>query len=71
MCPMKTFKVAKFKEVWMTNEAIETIRDKERALSKARRTRKAEDWVRAQEMINRVGRDIENLLEKYSICLTR
>ena len=65
MCPVKTFKVAEFKEVWMTNETIEAIKDKERALSKARRTRKVEDWVRAKEMRNRVGRDIENLRADY------
>ena len=38
MCPMKSFRVDKFKEVWMTNEAIEAIRDKDRALARAKRT---------------------------------
>ena len=65
MCPMKTFKVAEFKEVWMTNEAVEAIKDKERAVFKARRTRKVEDWARAREMRNRVGWDIENFRADY------
>ena len=40
VCPMKEFKVAEFKEVWMTNEAVEAIKDKERALNKTKRTTK-------------------------------
>ena len=64
-CPMKTFKVAEFKEVWMTNEAIEAIKDKDRALCRARRTRREEDWNEAKRLRNRVGRDIENLRADY------
>ena len=40
MCPMKEFKAGEFKEVWMTNEAVEAIKDKERALNKTKRTTK-------------------------------
>ena len=65
MCPMKEFKVAEFKEIWMTNEAIEAIKDKERALNRARRTRSEEDWFEARAVRNRVGRDIENLRANY------
>ena len=65
MCPMKSFRVSEFKEPWMTNEAIEAIKDKDLALNRARRTRKEEDWARAKEMRNRVGRDIENLRKDY------
>ena len=65
MCPMKSFRVSEFKEPWMTNEAIEAIRDKDRALSRARRTKKEEDWVQAKQLRNSVGRDIENLRADY------
>ena len=62
---MKDFKVAEFKEAWMANEAIEAIKDKERALNRARRTRREEDWLLAKRLRNRVGRDIENLRADY------
>ena len=65
MCPMKTFKVAEFKEVWMTNEAIEAIKDKERALNKARTSGIVEDWLQAKLLRNRVGREVENLRADY------
>ena len=65
MCPLQEFRVDEFKEVWMTNEAIEAIRDKDRALSKARRTGKEEDWIVAKRLRNRVGRDVENLRANY------
>ena len=61
MCPMKSFKVDAFKEVWMTNEAIEAIKDKDRQIRKAKRTGKEEDWMEAKRVRNKVGRDIENL----------
>ena len=65
MCPIKTFKVDEFKEVWMTNEAIEAIRDKDRALIRARRTGREDDWAEARRLRNKVGRDIENLRADY------
>ena len=61
MCPIRSFKVAEFKEVWMTNEAIEAINDKDRALNRARRTGSEEDWEVARRLRNQVGRDIRNL----------
>ena len=66
MCPMKSFKVSEFREVWMTNEAVEAIKDKDQALNKARRTKREEDWVQAKRLRNRVGRDIENLRADYN-----
>ena len=65
MCPIKTFKVSEFKEPWMTNEAIEAIKDKDRALIKARRTKREEDWAQAKRLRNSVGRDIKNLRADY------
>ena len=65
MCPIKSFKVTEFREVWMTNEAIEAIKDKDRAMRRAKRSRREDDWVEARRMRNRVGRDIENLRANY------
>ena len=61
MCPIKSFRVDEFKEVWMTNEAVEAIRDKDRLLKRAKRSGKEEEWLEAKRVRNRVGRDIENL----------
>ena len=49
------------REEWITNEAVEAIRDKERALRKAKRTGKLGDWETAKRLRNRVVRDLENL----------
>ena len=65
MCPLKTFRMDEFKEVWMTNEAIEAIRDKDRFLSRAKRSGKEEDWIEAKRVRNSVGRDIENLRSDF------
>ena len=61
MCPLKAFKVNKLREPWITNEAIEAIKDKDRLLSRAKRTKDEEDWIRAKRARNVVGRDLELL----------
>ena len=57
MCPLKRLRVNARREPWVTNEAIEAIRDKDRLLKKARRTGKVEDWERARRARNEVGRE--------------
>ena len=64
-CPMRKFKVKEVREPWITNEAIEAIRDKDRVMSRAKRTGRAEDWEEARRARNRVGRDLENLRADY------
>ena len=61
MCPVKIYKVAAAREPWITNEAIEAIKDKDRLLKRARRTKSEVDWGNARVALNRVGRDLENL----------
>ena len=61
MCPIKSFKVASISEPWITNEAIEAIKDKDRILRKAKRSGREEDWEEARRVRNRVGRDLEIL----------
>ena len=65
MCPMKSFKVREAGEPWLTNEALEAIRDKDNLLRKAKRTKNELDWVNAKESRNRVGRDLRNLRSEY------
>ena len=61
MCPVKTFKVFKARNPWITNEALEAIRDKDCLLNRAKKTGKEEDWTRARQSRNTVGRDIKLL----------
>ena len=65
MCPLKSFNVRGYREPWITNEAIEAIKDKDRLLAKARRSDKVEDWTRAKRVRNEVGRDLRNLRADY------
>ena len=65
MCPLKNFKVNEIQERWITNEAIEAIHDKNRAMTRARQTGNEEDWVYAKRLRNRVGRYLENLRADY------
>ena len=55
LCPIKTFRVNEFKEAWMTNKAMEAIRDKDRAIWRAKRSGREEDWREAKRMRNQVG----------------
>ena len=61
MCPLQNFRVPEAKELWLTNEALEAIRDKDKLLGKARRTRSIANWEAARAARNGVGRQIENL----------
>ena len=65
MCPIKSFKVKKSREPWITNEAIEAIRDKDRALRKAKKSGKEEDWAVARRERNRIGRELELLRSDF------
>ena len=60
-CPIKAYKVKALREPWITNEAIEAIRDKDKLLQKAKKNRREADWVAAKIARNRVGRELENL----------
>ena len=65
MCPIRSFRVNEVREEWITNEALEAIRDKDRALRKAKRTGKLGDWETTKRLRNRVVRDLENLRAEY------
>ena len=58
-CPLKSFRVKEIRELWVTNELLEEIKDKDRALRVAKRSGKNEDWARAKAERNRVGRLVE------------
>ena len=52
MCPLRTFHIRKMKEEWVSNELLEIIKDKDKALAKAKKTGTQADWVRARRMRN-------------------
>ena len=57
--PQKVFRVREIREPCITNEIIEEVKDKDRALREAKRSGLREDWVRAKVERNRVGRLVE------------
>ena len=65
MCPIESFRVSEAKEPWITNEALEAIRDKDSLLRIARNTKAPEDWLEARRVRNATGRDIRNLRRDY------
>ena len=52
MCPLKTYNIRKIKEIWVTNEILEMINDKDIALRRAKRTRLDNDWRIARRLRN-------------------
>ena len=60
-CPIRAHRVNAQREPWMTNEAMEAIKDKDRLMRRAKRSGKALDWQHARRARNQVGRDLENL----------
>ena len=52
MCSIKNFNIIKHKDPWITPELLELIRDKDRALKKAKRTRSDNDWHISKRLQN-------------------
>ena len=65
LCPLRSFRVPEAKEPWITNEALEAIRDKDNLLKRARRTKSEGDWENARRAQNTVCKDINNLRRDY------
>ena len=61
ICPLKSYKVKGKREPWITNEAIEAIKDKDRLHRQANNTGTWEDWEEAKRCRNKVGKDLKNL----------
>ena len=52
MCPLKNFKIKKFKDMWISDEILELIKEKDCALRKAKRTKSNHDWLLARRLRN-------------------
>ena len=58
MCPLKKFKVAQAKELWVTNEILEMIKDKDRLLRRAKQRNTEIDWELARNARNNTNAHI-------------
>ena len=64
-CPIRKFKVKETRYPWVTGEVLELIKDKDRALSRAKRTNKPDDWENAKRQRNDVGLMLQNMRRDY------
>ena len=64
-CPIKAYRVSALREPWITNEAIEGIKDIDRLLRRAKKSGKVQDWEEARRARNQVGRDMENFRSDF------
>ena len=65
MCPLKDFKIRNSGKPWITNELLEQIRDKDRALRRAKRSSNPEYWKIARRLRNDCLRDVRNAKSDY------
>ena len=54
MCPIQTFYVKHLKDPWISQEILEAIKDKDRLLSKAKRSDNGDNWIIARRRRNEV-----------------
>ena len=59
VAPQKEFVVKEVREPWVNNEILEEIKDKDKILRDAKKTKKPEDLIMARRERNRVGRLVE------------
>ena len=52
MCPLKGFRVKNSGKPWITNELLEQIKDKDRALRRAKKSNNPEHWKIARRLRN-------------------
>ena len=64
-CPLKEFRISRVKEPWITPELLEFIKDKDKALKKAKRTRLPEDWVLARRLRNECLARVRNCKAEF------
>ena len=64
-CPLKRFKVKVTNKPWITHKLIEQIKDKDRALKKAKKTQKGDDWVHARRLRNDCLKAVRNAKSNF------
>ena len=74
MCPLKDYRVKNSNKPWITDELLEQIKDKDRALKRAKRTKKDDDWIIARRLRTTALRmsDVQNQPSfKMNLILTK
>ena len=65
LCPLKKFRVRCSDKPWFTNELLEQIKDKDRALKKAKKTGKSEDWKVARRLRNDCLKEVRSAKSNF------
>ena len=60
MCPTQTFLIKNLKDPWISQEILKAIKDKDRLLSKAKKSNLHEDWILARRRRNEVKKIVKN-----------
>ena len=58
LCPLKHFKIKKLREPWISNELLEQMKDKDRLLRKATKSKKSDDWKAAKRARNECAANV-------------
>ena len=64
-CPLKEFRIRKVKEPWITPELLEFIKDKDKALKKAKKTKLPEEWIVARRLRNECLTRVRNCKAEF------
>ena len=64
-CALKKFNISKVKEPWITPELLEFIKDKDKALRKAMKTKLIEDWNTAKRLRNECLSRVRNCKAEF------
>ena len=65
LCPEKTFKFAKNRPVWITNDFINLMKERDRCLSKYLSTRLEVDKIEMRKMRNLVNITVKKARAEY------
>ena len=65
MCPTKAIRIKKFKDLWISQEILENIRDKDILLSRAKHSDNLEDWKLARDCRNEVKNIVKNAKSEF------
>ena len=65
LCPLKNFKIKNTKEPWVTPELLEFIKDKDKALRKAKKSKTNADWEIARRLRNQCLNRVRNCKSNF------
>ena len=65
VCPLRNFKIKQEKEIWITPDLIELIKDKDRILKLAKKRKDPEIWKDAKRLRNNCTRRLRQALADF------